>query len=172
MPLEELELSMPLRPGLRMMSLPLEQSEFEMSVPLQQSEMSMPLEESEMSMPLEEMEMSLPLEELELSMPADGAPAPEAVSLENESESGGNGVVLASFLAGVSALLVGFAAFFVGIVRRRRKAAEERAAEDMAEDVPVVGAQREDISVVTSVASPRDLNGDLDSPSMREVDLV
>ena len=61
-------------------------------------------------------------------MPAEDTPAAEVVALENESESGGNGVVLASFLAGFSALFVGAVAFFVGIVQRRRgrrAAAEE-----------------------------------------------
>jgi len=155
MPLEELDLSTPLRPGLRMMSLPLEQSDFEMSLPLQQSEISMPLEE---------LEMSVPLEELELSMPADAAgdeSTAGAVALDGGEESGGNGTVLASFLAAFSMLVAGLAAFFVGIVRRRRPA--EESVEEVAEASG--GREQEDVSVVSSLASSSDLNGDLDSPN-------
>ncbi len=129
--------SMPLQ-EVRMMSMPLQEVRT-MSLPLETRMMSLPLDARMMSMPIEirtDFDMSLALEEsgFDMSMPMsmDG----DAISINNESDSGSNTVVMVSFLAGFSALLVGAAALFVGIRRKRSRQASENEAPVRLVDLP------------------------------------
>mmetsp|Transcript_18171 Transcript_18171/g.32473 ORF Transcript_18171/g.32473 Transcript_18171/m.32473 type:complete len:194 (+) Transcript_18171:107-688(+) len=100
MPLQDLrmDLSMPLGDTVRMMSLPLQDLRLDLSMPLQdlRIDLSMPTEES-----------------------VDGA-----ITLDNGSDSDGSPLILASFLAGISALAVGLMAFFVKLRQKRQREAE------------------------------------------------
>lgn len=110
MPLQESEfdMSMPSGPGVRMMSMSIHESEFDLSMPLHESE-------------------------FDLSMPMDGLPTQtvgdemeDVIALgENVSNSDGNTLILASFLAGISALVVGAAALFVKTRQKRNRQPEQ-----------------------------------------------
>jgi len=99
------------------LTMPPQESEFDMSVP---------------SKPIVRM-MSIPLQEsaFDLSMPMGDIPAQtdgddlEVVSLANGGDSDDSGTLLASFLAGISALVVGSVVFFVKMRQKPRCHAEE-----------------------------------------------
>ena len=89
------QMSMPLGgPGARMMSIPLQELRFEMSMALPRSGF-----------------------DLSLSMPMDDT---EVVTLDNGSNSGGNAPLLASFLAGMSAVVVGSLALFAKMRQKKQ----------------------------------------------------
>ena len=93
------------------LSMPLERSGFDMSVPLGPSARMM-------SIPLQErgVEMSMALRGFDLSMPMDES---EVVTLDNGSGSDGNAPLLASFLAGTSAAVVGSLALFAKMRQKK-----------------------------------------------------
>eukprot|EP00579_Thalassiosira_antarctica_P000335 CAMPEP_0201867602 /NCGR_PEP_ID=MMETSP0902-20130614/1776_1 /ASSEMBLY_ACC=CAM_ASM_000551 /TAXON_ID=420261 /ORGANISM="Thalassiosira antarctica, Strain CCMP982" /LENGTH=224 /DNA_ID=CAMNT_0048392783 /DNA_START=92 /DNA_END=766 /DNA_ORIENTATION=+ len=111
MPLQESEfdMSMPSGPSARMMSMSIHESEFDLSMPLHESEF-------DLSMPIMD---GLPTQTV-------GDEMEDVIALgENVSNSDGNTLILASFLAGISALIVGAAALFVKMRQKHNRQGEE-----------------------------------------------
>ena len=101
------------------LSMPLQASEFDMSMPSgpRVRMMSMPLQESEFY-------LSMPTDELPTQ--THGDELGDVIALgENGSNSDGSTIILASFLAGISVLVVGAAALFVKMRQKHSRHAEE-----------------------------------------------
>jgi len=95
---------------------------------IEQSEGSMPLEEAAFSLSLEEVAFSMTLEDsFSMSMP-DSEPS-ESVDLDNGGNSNGGKLILGSFLAGISVLVVGATALFVKMRKAHSKHASDEASE-------------------------------------------
>ena len=94
---------------------------------IEQSEGSMPLEEAAFSLSLEEVAFSMTLEDsFSMSMPdSEPSQAEGTGDLESSGSVGSSTLILASFLAGISVLVVGATALFV----KRRKAHSKHADE-------------------------------------------
>jgi len=151
----------------------------ELSVPLEESELSMPIVESEMSMPLTMFDMSIPLmeAELELSMPSVDLPAGEEadiVTLENDSSSGST-LILASFLAGVSALVVAATAMFIKMRKVHSKECMENGDADTMEGqqaAPTIGQiMMSQKHPVVSFASHDEINDFSEGENAHEITL-
>ena len=98
-------------------------------------------------MPLQESEFYLSMPTDELPTQTHGGELGDVIALgENASNSDGNAVILASFLAGISVLVVGAAALFVKMRQKHNRQAEE-------------SQEREDTQMrVVSFAASDDLN--------------
>ena len=154
----------------------------ELSVPLEESELSMPIVESEMSMPLTMFDMSIPLmeAELELSMPSVDRPSDSAgeeadiVTLENGSSSGST-LILASFLAGVSALVVAATAMFIKMRKVHSKECMENGDADTMEGqqaAPTIGQiMMSQKNPVVSFASHDEINDFSEGENAHEITL-
>ena len=154
----------------------------ELSVPLEESELSMPIVESEMSMPLTMFDMSIPLmeAELELSMPSVDLPSDSAgeeadiVTLENGSSSGST-LILASFLAGVSALVVAATAMFIKMRKVHSKECMENGDADTMEGqqaAPTIGQiMMSQKHPVVSFASHDEINDFSEGENAHEITL-
>ena len=125
--------------------MPLQESEFDLSMPLQESNFDMP-------MPLQE-------SDFDLSMPTDGLPTQthgdelgDVIALgENASNSDGNAVILASFLAGISVLVVGAAALFVKTRQKHNRRAEESQERENTQMRVITLASRDDLNDMEGV---------------------
>lgn len=151
-----------------------------LSVPLEESELSMPIAESEMSMPLTMFDMSIPLmeAELDLSMPSVDIPSDseeaDFVTLENGSSSGST-LILASFLAGVSALVVAATAMFIKMRKVHRKECMENGDADTMEGqqaAPTIGQiMMSQKHPVVSFASNDEINDFSEGENVHEITL-
>eukprot|EP00578_Thalassiosira_sp_NH16_P008472 CAMPEP_0181117912 /NCGR_PEP_ID=MMETSP1071-20121207/22789_1 /TAXON_ID=35127 /ORGANISM="Thalassiosira sp., Strain NH16" /LENGTH=216 /DNA_ID=CAMNT_0023202359 /DNA_START=146 /DNA_END=796 /DNA_ORIENTATION=- len=109
--------------------------------------MSVPIMESEMSLskiaPIDLSEMSLPIvdADFDLSLPMDLPTAThgdEIVALENGNSGEGSTLILASFLAGISALIIGAVALFVKMRRSNSHQVDETQQIDEGRETRVV----------------------------------
>ena len=158
MPLESAEMSLLILPRGSMPSI--EQSDMSLPIKLRMDELdnSMPLEESrfDISMPLEEsrFDISMPLNvfEMSMSMSTEGdIPKDEDLTVVlGENESGSATLILASFLAGLSVLVVGSMACFVKMRKVHNKQVLEEREEDLIEEQRHVAASRQQREVIAN----------------------
>ena len=158
MPLESAEMSLLILPRGSMPSI--EQSDMSLPIKLRMDELdnSMPLEESrfDISMPLEEsrFDISMPLNvfDMSMSMPTEGdIPKDEDLTVVlGENESGSATLILASFLAGLSVLVVGAMACFVKMRKVHNKQVLEEREEDFIEEQRQVAASRQQREVIAN----------------------
>ena len=147
MPLESAEMSLLILPRGSMPSI--EQSDMSLPIKLRMDELdnSMPLEESrfDISMPLNVFEMSM-------SMSTEGdIPKDEDLTVVlGENESGSATLILASFLAGLSVLVVGAMACFVKMRKVHNKQVLEEREEDLIEEQRHVAASRQQREVIAN----------------------